>query len=142
MVLFTGISKKQIASFGSVSPVSGTITSSYCHLTQPTRNRTISSDLKAAKHQTTARARTISSGYIRTLPAVIGRSSVSRFIAAQSNFAHRSRSTALGSGPIKLRKERGDCKTREGLKWMGIQLHSWQSRKNVRKLLRSLALAF
>src|SRR5436190_16224774 len=49
MVLFTGISKKQIASFGRVSPVSGTITSSYCHLTHPTRNRTISSDRKRGK---------------------------------------------------------------------------------------------
>src|SRR5216110_2812310 len=49
MVLFTGISKKQIASFGRVSPVSGIITSSYCHLTHPTRNRTISSDRKRRK---------------------------------------------------------------------------------------------
>src|SRR2546421_2288145 len=49
MVLFTGISKKQIASFGRISPVSGTITSSYCHLTHPTRNRTISSDRKRCK---------------------------------------------------------------------------------------------
>src|SRR6266702_1506085 len=61
-VLFTGISRKQVASLGKISPVSGTMTSSYCQRTHPTCKRRISLLRSAAKHHTTATARTNSSG--------------------------------------------------------------------------------
>src|SRR6266566_9891629 len=61
-----------------------------------------------------------------------GRSSYSRFMAAHSNFAHESLLITRGAGPIRLRMERGVRKTRDGLKWMGIHPHSWQSRKKRR----------
>jgi hypothetical protein len=56
LVLFTGMSRKQVASFGKISPVSGIITSSYCQRIHPTRNRWISLARNAAKHQTIAMA--------------------------------------------------------------------------------------
>ena len=61
-VLLTGTSSKQTASAGSVSPVSGTVTSSLCQRMQPTRRRTISLQRRPANSQVMTSALVISIG--------------------------------------------------------------------------------
>jgi hypothetical protein len=102
--LVDGISSRQTASAGSVSPVPGTVTSSFCQRMQPTRRRTISLRRRPANNQVMTSALVISIGYAvdgngtwRTSP-FFGRSSVVRLRPAQISLAHTSSAITRGWG--------------------------------------------
>ena len=107
-----------------------------CQRTAPTGSLRISSTRSPANSQSSATARTSSSGYHgfpfpRGCPCR-GRSAVVRFRPAHISFAHTSSEITRGSGPISALIERGSANARRGSNRRSIHSHSWMSRKKVR----------